>query len=386
MSLSKPKFIAIDSSILGKWAEDAYSQVAARREIASRVLNQILSENWILVISWYHFEELIRHPEETIAESRMRFILNLPHVAWIWKADGSNHIGSVVDVLAAEIKVYLSAECDATVENLFSATRVCLLRFGAPSDIPTLKMWRELRQDMTALGLGKKQQEVASILHARHDVNDNAPLSVLKDKLSLSSGEEKLAYQREVSTLKNELVTRGDKRLLDHQAVARDFCNDIFSNITEISKSSLNTYEAFAKQFGYTLKDLPEGITLGEFRDMAARRQQVAISTRQLGLEIESIWPRLKSHRLPSEEIIYEIRRSRRKAIRASGSDLNDEYITSLMPYLDAVVVDKRTHEYLRQAKKRNPHLPLLITSMLKVGSYRQLPRVLSEMGNTEHN
>jgi hypothetical protein len=380
MPVSKPKFIAIDSSILSKWAEDAYSKDADRREIAGKVLNQILSENWILVISWYHFEELIRHSEEAIADSRMRFILNLPHIAWIWKADGSNHIGSVDDVLAAEIKIYLSAECHATAEKLLSATRARLLRFGVPSDIPTLKMWRELRQDMVVLGFGKMQQEVASILHTSPDVNDNAPLSALKDKIPLSLGEKKLAYQREISTLKNELVTRGDKRLSDHQAVARNFCNDIFSNIDEISKSRRNTYEAFVERFGYTLNELPEGITLGEFKDMAVRRQQLANSTRQLGLEIKSVWLRLKNHRLPSEEIIYEIRRSRRNAMRASGSDLNDDYIASLMPYLDAVVVDKRTHEYLMQARRRNPRLSLLIASMLKVGSYHQLPRMLSEM------
>lgn len=378
MIISKPKFIAIDSSTLSEWAKNAYSNNSNHREIASGVLNQILSENWIPVITWHHFEELLRYSDEVAVENRMRFLLNLPQVAWIWRADGLNHIGSAVDVLAAEIKIYLSTEFSAIAEDFLLATRACLLRFGVPSDIPTLSMWRELRPCMMALG--KKQQEIASILHTSPSDNDNTPLSALKDKSPFSSEEQKQAYRKEVSTLKDELVTQGDKRLSEHEAVAQNFCDDIFSNISGISKSKQTIDEAFAEQFGYTLNELPKNITLGEFKDMAVRRQQLAISARQLGLEIESVWPRLRECRLPSQEIIFEIRKSRRNATRASGSDLNDDYIASLLPYLDAVVVDKRIHEYLQQAKKRNPRLSMFMASMLKVGSYRQLPDMLKKM------
>lgn len=377
MIINKPKFIAIDTSILSEWAKDTYSNDVGRRNIASKTLDQILSNNWVPVITWYHFEELLKYSDESAVENRMRFILNLPHVAWLWRANGLKHIGSVVDVLAAEIKTYLSAECDAKIEDLLLATRAYLLRFGVPSDIPTLKMWRELRQDMVTLGLGKRQQEIASILHAYPDVDDNRPLSALIDKRPLSSEDQKQAYDNKASALKHELVKRGDKRILDHAEVAGEFCNGLFSNVDEISKSKLNMYEAFLKQFGYSSSELPKNITVGEFRVMAVRRRHLEAAAKHLGVKIESIWPKLKEHLFPSEEIISELRESRKTTPRASGSDLNDDYLASLMPYLDAVIVDKRTYEYLKQAITRNPCISGLTTSAFKVESYRSLPDML---------
>ena len=98
MALLTPKFIAIDSSMLGKWAADAHSNDSHARKLAGNVLNRILLESWIPVISWHHIEELIRHPDEAIAENRMKFLLTLPKVAWIWTANGSDFIDSMVKV------------------------------------------------------------------------------------------------------------------------------------------------------------------------------------------------------------------------------------------------------------------------------------------------
>jgi hypothetical protein len=147
--------------------------------MADNVLNQILLENWIPVISWHHIEELIRHRDEAVAENRMQFLLALPQVAWIWCANGLDFIGSVVDVQAAEIQVYLSAECDSVKKRLL-ATRDRLLRFGVLSKILALSLWRNLRP--YAIGMGKNQQKIALICHSKSNVNDDTPLSALKVK------------------------------------------------------------------------------------------------------------------------------------------------------------------------------------------------------------
>jgi hypothetical protein len=375
MALIKPKFIAIDSSVLGKWAADVYSNDPHTRKMAGNVLDHILSENWIPVICWHHIEELIRHPDEAIVEDRMKFLFALPHVAWIWTANGSDFIGSVVDVQAAEIQVHFSAEYDS-VKKRRLATRNLLLRFGKLSEIPTLGHWRDLRQ--YAIGMGKDQQKIASICHGKSNVNDNTPLSALKGKKTLSYEEAKQACQEEATKITQELIDQGDKRLSEHEAVAQDFSDKIFSLLTGKSKDGRSAFEALFEQFGYKSSEFPEYVTLGEFKDAVVRREQLGTSIQQLGRKFESVWPKLRNYRLPSEEVISSIRSSRRNAIRASGSDLNDDYLASLMPYLDAVVVDKRTYEYLIQAKKRNPQISTLIGSMVKVSSYNQLPSVLN--------
>ncbi len=377
MALIKPKFIAIDSSVLGKWAADAHSNDPGARKMAGNVLGHILSENWIPVICWHHIEELIRHPDEAIAEDRMKFLFALPHVAWIWTANGSDFIGSMVDVQAAEIQVHFSAEYDS-VKKRCLATRNLLLHFGKLSEIPTISLWRNLRP--FAIGMGKEQQKIASIRHSKSNVNNDTPLSVLKDKRTLSYEEAKQACQEDMPKHTQEIVERGDKRLSKHEAeaVTQVFSDKVLSHFSEKKESGRSAYEAFFEQFGHKSNEFPEDVTIGEFKYAADRRKKLGTAIQLLGLEIESVWPKLENYRLPSEEVISAIRNSRKNAIRASGSDLNDDYLASLMPYLDAVVVDKRTYEYLMQAKKRSPQISMFIGSMVKVSSYNQLPSVLN--------
>lgn len=375
MALIKPKFIAIDSSMLGKWAADANSSEPDARKMAGNVFDHILSENWIPVISWHHVEELIRYPDDAVVENRMNFLLTFPYVAWIWTANGSDLIGSVGDVQAAEIQIHLSAKYDS-IKKRCLATRNLLLRFGKPSEISTLSLWRNLRQ--YAIDMGKNQQEIASICHSKSDVDNDTPLSALKGKMTLSYEDAKQACQEEATKMTQELIDRGDKRLSKHDAVAQDFSDQIFPLITGESKHGRSAFEVLFEQLGYKSNEFPRDITIGEFQDAVVRRKQLEISIQLLGLKIETVWPKLQNYQLPSEKIISEIRRSRKNATRASGSDLNDDYLASMMPYLDAVVVDKRTYEYLMQAKKRNPQIAELIDSMVKVRTYNQLPSVLN--------
>jgi hypothetical protein len=205
-------------------------------------------------------------------------------------------------------------------------------------------------------------------------------LSILKGKRTLSFEEAKHACQDDIHKHTQELIERGDKRLSKHEAevVAQVFSDTILSLFSGKKESGRSAYEAFFEQFGHNPNEFSKDVTLGEFKDVVYRRKKLEISIQQLGLKIESVWPKLQNYQLPSEKVISEIRRSRKNAIRASGSDLNDDYLASLMPYLDAVVVDKRTYEYLMQAKKRNPQISALIDSMVKVSSYNQLPSVLN--------
>jgi hypothetical protein len=374
MPIINPKFIAIDSSMVAKWAADGCSGDISKRKQAVSVMNQILTDNWIPVICWHHFEELVRHHDENIAENRIKFILSFPMIAWIWRADGRSDLGSIVDILAAEIEMFLTGKQDK-VDYFINSTRSRLLHFGTPSEVPTFAMWRELRPDLIALG--KKQQRIASLCHTSPNKYENTPLSVLSGKGIMTSEKAKQACVSEIASLTNELLEKGDKRLSNPQLVAQDFYDIVFSQIMEASNSKKSASEAFIEQFGFSSNDFQEGITLGEFARIATRRKQLEISARQLGFRIEDIWPKLKDHLMPSEEIVCEIRRSRRKAPRSSGSDLNDDYLASLIPYLDAVIVDKRTYEHIRQAKRRKPELSCFMKSVFKVGFYYHLPKTV---------
>ncbi len=374
MSIIQPKFIAIDSSILINWAADATSTDIKLKKRAIGVLDGIMSQNWLPVICWHHFEELARHADENLVESRIEFLMSFPMLAWIWRADGYNHLGSVVDVVSAEIQMFVSKQ-EMSKDEKRACVRSCMLRFGKPQDIPTLALWKELHP--YCIALGKRQQEISSICHISSNEHDKTQLSELDSKSVMAKEQARQAYISEVSSVTNELIAKGDKRLDNPEEISRSFCDHVFSEVQGISKCKSKLSESFINHFGFSKCDLPDNATLSDFKKAVVRREQLEISVRQLGFNLDDVWYKLKNHLLPSEEIISEIRTSRKNAPRSSGSDINDDYLASLIPYLDAVLVDKRTHEYLRQAKIRNPRFFSSIKSIFKAGSYYQLPEIL---------
>lgn len=377
MKIIQPKFIAIDSALLGKWASDACSSDMARGKKAAEMAEDLFRSNWIPVLYWHHFEEIARHAKEEVVESRIKFLLSLPLLGWVSRADSHVEIvGSVVDLEAHEIQTFLSQDQINTHSNDFTqATRASFLRFGKPTDIPMLSIWRELRPYLVDMGL--KQQEIASICHSSETMYDNVPLSILNDKTTMSWDAAKQLYGEELSFFREQIANKGDKRIPNPDQLAERFCDLVFSNVANTSAIPLSPTEAFMKNFGFSLADFPQDVTLGEFKEAVVRRNKLANAVNQLGLKIENVWPILRKHLMPSEEIVSEIRKSRMSAKRASGTDLNDDYHATLIPYLDAVVVDKRTYEHLRQAKLRKPKLPLQLKKVIKASFYHDIPGIL---------
>ncbi|NWF74716.1 MAG: hypothetical protein HXY51_16995 [Nitrospirae bacterium] len=48
-----------------------------------------------------------------------------------------------------------------------------------------------------------------------------------------------------------------------------------------------------------------------------------------------------------------------------------------LAPYVDAIVVDKRTHEFMIQGSRHNPYFRETVGFFIKAKSYRDLPALL---------
>jgi hypothetical protein len=66
------------------------------------------------LLSRHHFEELACHAEEQVVANRMALLKSLSHIEWIKTSVDPTDLGSVVDLLAADVEVLAS---------LFSLTR-----------------------------------------------------------------------------------------------------------------------------------------------------------------------------------------------------------------------------------------------------------------------
>lgn len=81
----------------------------------------------------------------------------------------------------------------------------------------------------------------------------------------------------------------------------------------------------------------------------------------------------LKEDNCPTWLLWKELYKIRIKAQRASGSDINDGFLAGLCLYADLTIVDKRTHEYLTQIKRKSKILKEHINQFEKLSHYYQL-------------
>ena len=85
---------------------------------------------------------------------------------------------------------------------------------------------------------------------------------------------------------------------------------------------------------------------------------------------------RMAPQQLPSWHIQNAVRKRQLKAPRAEAGDFTDSYLAAFVLYIDHVIVDRRTHEYLSQARRRDA-LGLRFGMTSKLSHYSDLVSVL---------
>jgi hypothetical protein len=83
---------------------------------------------------------------------------------------------------------------------------------------------------------------------------------------------------------------------------------------------------------------------------------------------------------LPSYVLQQKLASVQQKADRVSGSDLGDRYLAPLALYADAVEVDKRTLEFLRQVTRAEPRLASLTTRFFRSSDYLEVAERFDRM------
>jgi hypothetical protein len=374
MAIIQPKLVAIDSSVLAEWAADASSPQAETGRAARQLLESLITSDWVPVLTWHHFEELVRHPEEQLVAYRMAFLGSLRHVAWIKSSAGPAHLGSIVDLIAAEVDAILSAPGVAEAPPR-EAVRESLVRYGSPSELETVNLWRDARPLLQSRQI--RTREIASVAHTETMQALQARVLELTDMQALDDPSAEILFREQATELARVLAQRGDRRLRDYVKVADIFTETVAQAFRNIRDSGDSPLSAFLREFDVPREDVTENMTLDEFADVAARRRVLRIVCRSRGLDLDHVWPRLRHVHLPSLWVQEEIRRARKTAPRASGSDLADSYLAAFSPYLDAVVVDRRTHEYLSQSCRRKRDFERRVGRFLRVSSYRSLVQEL---------
>jgi hypothetical protein len=375
VELAHPRLVAIDSSILASWAKDAVATDSGLRTFARDVQTSLLNANWVPIICLQHFIELARHSGIEVAATRVDFLKSFPQIAWLGSSYGSNILEALVDVFEAAIEAILASP-DIDFPGICRSVKVKLVQHGPPTQIEFLNDWKHLHHALQATAI--HEQEISSIAHTNHSAYDDTEISQLqkirpKDQASFGR-----SLPVKIKTLAKDLTDRGDARLVDPNHTAQRFFNMISSRPVDALNLGGTAYDVFVASQDVPRGDISEKTTLRQFAKIARRRKLARVAVNQLGMDFDQAWPNLRDAKIPSEIVQETIRKARKTAPRASGSDLGDDYLACLAPYVDAITVDKRTHEFMTQGARRDPYFREMVGFFVKATSYKQLPAVLA--------
>ncbi len=378
MSLVKlilPRFVAIDSSILASWAKDAFAEDPGLCNSAREAQKRLFDTAWIPIICLHHFIELARHADIKIGQRRIDFLRSFSQIAWIGRSYDPKMLGTIVDIFEAEVAAIVA--CPTIVfHNMRKAVRARLLQYGPPTDIAMLDDWKFMHSTLEAMAT--REQEVSSILHSKGRVNDASEIGKLRNIQINNSEVFNQPLIDEIAKTTEDLSQRGDARLINPLKTAEDFVSMVAKNLVEAIQRSSNAFDAFVEQHDIPKSDITDSTTVGEFKRLARLRKLARVATNQMGIDLELVWANIRDAKIPSEILQRATRNARGSAPRASGSDLGDDYLACLAPYVDAIIVDKRTHEFLTQAARRDPYIREAVGFFAKVTSYGQLPTILA--------
>ncbi len=361
----------IDTFALNNMAKDYFHEEKIIKEKVNKFLNELYIRGAIPIITWHHIEEMLSHKNDEISAKSIAFIRALPFVA-VLKSEIEWFIGSIVDIDKEEIQTIIMCENEIEIGLIIQDTCRSIYKFCSGANIidPLIQDMETIRQ--VVLSKVHKSKEIASIsratslkAHYKHKFSD------IKNMGNYTYSDEATNIIKDdmLSKLTQEINEHGDKRISSESAekMAIDFISDIkiddsivdIPMVDMIRKNSGLSKDEFKK-----IKSWEDLECVPIFK---ARLKQIA--------EKFSEYDRNKIINLNEEQcptwlLWKEIYKIRIKAERASGSDINDAFLAGLCLYSDLTIVDKRTHEYLTQIKRKDIAISKYIHRFEKVSCY----------------
>jgi hypothetical protein len=120
-------------------------------------------------------------------------------------------------------------------------------------------------------------------------------------------------------------------------------------------------------------------MTIGEFCELGVYAVRLKTFSGSLHPPRELTVSDVPSRSLPSYVLETRLASIQRKAERVSGSDLGDNCIAPLVLYTDAIEVDKRTCEFLKQMLRSEPELVPLVGRFFRTSDYSRISEFLCE-------
>jgi len=339
-------------------------------------VTELSLRRWIPVISFENIIELFQHRNAQTVNSRVSMFAKLPQIAHIDSVQHPGFPGSIADVLAREVRAFLSAK----TSDVFSVAESARSRLFAFCGGRKIANW--LRRDMAVLWPLAQQD------HARNKfLSSVSHIDIMRagnkkiGKLRADDRVDRAAIARHRASLtkhmKTELRARGVKGV-GHDAFAEQFALGSEARLLAIAgpKGHCTVGEFVNKSLrsnGIDPAQVNGNTTVNEIAALTGFSHKLKVVSRALGLHRPVTPSEIPIDKCPSEIVQSGIERRRRSAPRAQSGDLIDSNLSVLACYCDITIVDKRTNEYIRQLRMQNGVANALIRKVVCLSKYVDL-------------
>jgi hypothetical protein len=371
MTILCTRFVAIDSSTLNKLAKDLLGTDAHLRDHAASILDSLHADNWIPVITLHHLSEMVQHADPTLAVERLRFLRRFPLLAYVKPMDGHRFPATIVDIAAREVRAVISGartlnEVITKVrDDLFNVATGEELISNHPDDVDMLRSQAIPQHD--------EQKIIASIARSDAGKNRHTKLkTMMAGHQRTATGRLQFAAKFQ-NRLKEQLMKHGDERLINADAVASEFALSMLTRIKGVPENDPFVVQRLLGLSGLSLSDVDPEMTVEDLGFLVNHRANLDIISDVLKrgrLSVQEVPQDL----CPSWRLRREILRRQNAAARVKGSNLTDGYLLGLAFYADAIEVDKRTLDFVRQIALSDPEIAQYVKHCIKCSTYADLP------------
>lgn len=341
---------------------------AQTRPNALARLSAFAAQGGMLALTFHHIIELAQHENTDKVNARFHALCELGQLCVVSAITGDGP-GSIIDLLALELMAAIespnasaeSVACSVWPNALAAATgsqvsdwvlpQLDVLRAHLTADAPRKRAISALSQSVV-LDRSKDRLETTVRLVPPHQARAN--IAVLEMRLTA------------------EVVDRRDPRASEGEAAlsAAQFVRELKSDVDAVTAHA-NPWQGLLARTGVSPQEVAGMRYISEVADLAQFRKQVEIPAKHLGVSAAQL-RRVRPEQFPTWLIHRASRAHRQLATATRASDLGDIHLLSHAPYMDALFVDKRTHENVRRIRQKDPEAAVFLQSVVRAASWER--------------
>jgi hypothetical protein len=364
--------------MLGNLAAGWKSPDLARRQQVVDLFDQLAQADILIFLTFDHVQELLKHDNDDVVQSRLAFLAEIPLLAWCSHYHREMDLGGILDLGGYELTA-IESGCRSVAEiREFVRSQIVSIGPGRYLINRNAEQWLCVRPLL--IERLERERQVASITHRPlfdHITPNGLTVGdILKQAVSPVE-ESKAREQRLAALVMAKLATQADPKLSSVRDTAKAFAALTARDRLKAAAREQHPFEFALKQSWLDLESVSLDLDADYVTEMVMLVEKLNVTRDHMRQNRRHF--NLQSDTLPPSLDFWRRLQPKTSALpRAAGSDIADRYLATFALYLDLFHADKRTNEFIRQLRTTQWEGRDMLGVVFAAGTVDQLQRKLA--------